>query len=110
MLFGRYRLLALLVGLPLASGLGAPAGHIEFNRDVRPILSRNCFRCHGPDDKTIQEIHLHVSKSVMGQSPADADRDHGKKRRALCDMLGHACQYDHGRNHHGPAANTHHTR
>jgi hypothetical protein len=24
---------------------------IDFNRDVRPILSNNCFTCHGPDDK-----------------------------------------------------------
>ena len=24
---------------------------IDFNRDVRPILSDNCFHCHGPDSK-----------------------------------------------------------
>jgi len=27
---------------------------IEFNRDVRPILSDNCFHCHGPDQKARQ--------------------------------------------------------
>ena len=25
---------------------------VDFNADVLPILSRNCFHCHGPDDKS----------------------------------------------------------
>lgn len=32
---------------------------LEFNRDVRPILSDKCYHCHGPDAKT-QEADLRL--------------------------------------------------
>src|SRR5262245_29436864 len=35
--------------LPAVSA-GGQKPSIDFNREVRPILSDNCFACHGPDE------------------------------------------------------------
>jgi hypothetical protein len=38
----------ILLHLPIAA---VNAADLSFSRDIRPILSENCFACHGPDDK-----------------------------------------------------------
>lgn len=83
MLKSRYLLLcgfALVVGVALlwprahavSDDAAVPAGKtpatekLEFNRDIRPILSDRCFPCHGPDkNKRSVDMRLDVRESAV---------------------------------------------
>ena len=59
---------AILVCCWLSSSLqGAFAqAPVDFRRDVLPILSENCFTCHGPDAKTRKaDLRLDVKESAL---------------------------------------------
>ncbi len=59
-------LLTLTLCLSGAGRLLAAAEKPDFNRDVRPILSRHCLKCHGPDETARQGgVRLDVRDSAL---------------------------------------------
>jgi len=63
------RLAVLLALLPaLLAHAAAPIPQkIDFNRDVRPILSANCYFCHGPDkNKRKADLRLDTQEGLFG--------------------------------------------
>ncbi|MEY3547644.1 MAG: hypothetical protein RLZZ552_11 [Verrucomicrobiota bacterium] len=73
-----------LIGLTLPS-----AAKVDYNEDVRPILSENCFYCHGPDgNKRKAKLRLDVRADALAKKafvPGDAEASELIKRLSSTD-------------------------
>jgi Protein of unknown function (DUF1553)/Protein of unknown function (DUF1549)/Planctomycete cytochrome C len=63
-----YLVLFWIVGIPLSL---RAADKVDFNGDIRPILSNNCFKCHGFDDKA-RQAGLRLDKRDVAVAPLES--------------------------------------
>ncbi|MBV8570205.1 MAG: DUF1549 domain-containing protein, partial [Acidobacteriaceae bacterium] len=64
----RYRLAFIAMLLSAAQAGSGATSSINFDRQVRPILSDNCFTCHGPDEKhRMAGLHFDTKEGAFGK-------------------------------------------
>jgi len=55
-------------------GISSATDPVDFNRDIRPILSDRCFKCHGPDAKKVEgDLRLDIEASAKEFAVAPGD-------------------------------------
>ncbi|MDA0282965.1 MAG: PSD1 and planctomycete cytochrome C domain-containing protein [Planctomycetota bacterium] len=67
----RFVLFVVFVSASATRVFAADSG-IDFNRDIRPILSDNCYACHGPDEAQRKgKFRLDRKDSAFGKAESD---------------------------------------
>ncbi|MCW5553837.1 MAG: PSD1 domain-containing protein [Verrucomicrobiae bacterium] len=67
------RALLCLLAAPLSAASGLAAGDkVDFSRDISPILSDNCYACHGPDAAHRKAgLRFDLKESALAQLKSD---------------------------------------
>src|SRR5215204_1532291 len=67
------RRLSVLAFFGLSVAVAAAAAPPDFSREVRPVLSRYCFKCHGPDEKARKgELRLDLQAAALAPAESGA--------------------------------------
>src|SRR5690242_8577263 len=67
--FSRLIIVTFAAGLSITGAARTLSAEISFNRDIRPILSENCFACHGHDDQK-RKANLRLDLGETATKPA----------------------------------------
>jgi hypothetical protein len=76
-----------LLSLVVAStAFGQTAATPRFNADIRPLLSQNCFQCHGPDPKHREaDLRLDTAEGIAQAFSGGTQKSEGWQRITTSD-------------------------
>src|SRR6516162_9989317 len=68
----RFGLVATICAVTAQVAAAKLSGPLEYNRDIRPILSENCFACHGTDSAA-RKAKLRLDRSEDALAPRETN-------------------------------------
>ena len=74
--------LQVALALDLAGGIARAGEAVDFQKEVRPLLSHQCFKCHGPDDNARKAgFRLDLREDALRPAKSGAQTDCPRQTR-----------------------------